>query len=232
MFPISKSIVLAAGIVLSAGLFFSCESAGTKQKTLLIGHYQFDVPESFTLIPEQGVDSDVGKITGEGITLYYDLGFYSSELVSTREEFLEKGYWRRNLSNPFLNPGITYNEENLPKVEVVSIRAAAANEKVSGVSCDYVAVCRYKDSVYNAPVVLPEDIRTHSVRTRMTSRDFFKTVTSENPGKGITGIYIRDTDSWNRSLNAFTALSLSAKNLTKEQQATVLKILKTARRKD
>lgn len=58
-----------------------------------------------------------------------------------------------------------------------------------------------------------------------------KIVYGNNPENEITGIYLKDLRSFNKSINSYLALSMETDKLTKQQQEVVLKIFRTGRRK-
>ncbi len=58
-----------------------------------------------------------------------------------------------------------------------------------------------------------------------------KIVYGNNPEKEITGIYLRDLESFNKSINSYLALSMETDKITKQQQEIVLKIFRTGRLK-
>jgi hypothetical protein len=53
----------------------------------------------------------------------------------------------------------------------------------------------------------------------------------KRPAKKTTGIYLRDLNGFNKSINSYLALSIATSKLTSKQQETALKIFKTGRHK-
>ncbi len=59
--------------------FISCNKLEySNLKPIDIRDYQLEVPSQFQLIEQQGIDSYVGKLSGEGIEIKYDFGVYTS----------------------------------------------------------------------------------------------------------------------------------------------------------
>jgi len=70
------SKILLAVIMLS---FLSCNKLEySNLKSIDIYDYQLKVPAKFQLIEEQGIDSYVGKLVGEGIEIQFDYGIHTS----------------------------------------------------------------------------------------------------------------------------------------------------------
>lgn len=65
--------------VIIALSFLSCNKLKySNLKSIDIYDYQLEVPAQFELIEEQGIDSYVGKLSGEGIDIPFDFGVYTS----------------------------------------------------------------------------------------------------------------------------------------------------------
>jgi hypothetical protein len=222
--------LLSISIVL---VLFGCGQQANRQwKTIEIGNYLFDFPPDFKLEKEKGIDSYVGKIKGDSMWFGFDFGHYSDVLAQTPQEFLDKGYWRILLSQQFMKAGITYDNSNMPRVDILNIRQTSSQDSGIGKGCDYIATCRHEDSVFDYEIYLPDEIRQLNFMIDTVDNQFRKIVYSKNPHTGITGIYLRDLNSFNKSINNYKALSMTTGQLTKEQQAIALKIFSTGRYKN
>lgn len=210
-------------------ILFSCEQTSKKLdgqlKTIEVGDYLFDFPQDYKLIKEKGIDSYVGKIKGENMCFQFDFGFYSSHFEQTIEEYLKDGNWRAFVSFQFMKDNVTYDDTNMPKVEIINIQPANAKNNFGQKQCDFVAECKYDNKNFTYPLSIPDDIKKQNFEIDTIENVYRKIVFSNNAKKGITGIYLAE-------LNGDKALSLSTSDLTKEQQKIALKIFKTGRRKN
>ncbi len=218
-------------IIIVFVLFCSCRhdhSAGQWQ-TIEVGDYRFDFPPDFELIEEQGIDSYVGKIAGDSMVFHFDFGYYSNRLEQTPEEYLAQGYWRKELSYLFMKNGITYDQTNMPRVDVLSIKQATAADSSIAKGFGYIALCKHDTTEFEFPFSIPAEITQLNFRIDTVDHFYRKIVFAKNPAKGYTGIYLRDLDNLNTSMNNQVALSMVTNSLTQKQQAIALKIFQTVR---
>ena len=54
-----------------------------------IGSYQFDFPNDFKLVKGNGIDSYVGEVIGDSLTIEFDYGYYSNSFTETPDEYLK-----------------------------------------------------------------------------------------------------------------------------------------------
>ena len=94
-----------------------------ESKTLAIGKYQFDFPSDYVLVKEQGIDSYVGKIEGDSLTLSFDYGYYSNSFAKSPKEYLDKGNWKIAAAYQFMETAVSYDNNNYSKIDVLDIRA-------------------------------------------------------------------------------------------------------------
>lgn len=81
-------------LLVCVAIFVSCSSkeddTSTQTETSLeIGNYEFDVPAGFRLIEAQGIDSYVGSVEGNGYTISFDFGWYTSSFENLPEDTYE-----------------------------------------------------------------------------------------------------------------------------------------------
>jgi len=202
-----------------------------KLKTIEVGDYIFDFPSDFELVTEKGIDSYVGKIKGDSMQFGFDYGYYSNSLGKTLPEYLLDSQWKYNLPYLFMKEGITYDQTNMPKVNILEIRSATSKDSIIGHGCDYVAKCEHDNLEFDYAIYIPENIKKMNFYIDTVDNQYRKIVWAKDSYKGLTGIYIKDINGFNSSINNYLALSMATNNLSKEQQDVVLKILKTARRK-
>lgn len=201
-------------------------------KTIEVGDYLFDFPSDFELVTEKGIDSYVGEIKGGSIEFGFDFGYFSNDFEQTSREYLENGFWRNQLSYRFMKEGITYDQTNTPKVDVMSIRPAITQDSIIGKGCDFVAKCKYDKTEFYFAIYIPNEIKKTNYSIDTVDNQYRKIVWAKDPQKGTTGIYLRDLNGFNNSTNSYLALSMETSKLTSKQQETVLKIFKTVRHKN
>ena len=201
----------------------------SKPKTITIGTYSFDFPGDFRLIKEKGIDSYMGKVKGDRIWLGFDYGYYSDPLMETTQEYLDKQFWLRDAALSFVKEGITYDKNNSPKVELIKLRSATANDKTKFKGADFIATCKHDSLIFDFPVTLPEKTKMHFIKVDTIEHYLRKIIVARDPKEGTTGIYLEDLNGFNNSLNGYLALSMATSNLTMRQQDTVLKIFSTIR---
>lgn len=216
-------------------ILFGCGHTEKKSdgqlKTIEVGDYLFDFPADFELVTEKGIDSYVGKIKGDSMWFGFDFGYYSNDFEQTSQEYLENGFWRNELSYRFMKEGITYDPTNTPKVDVMSIRPATIEDSIIGKGCDYVAKCKHDKTEFDYAIYIPNEIKQTNYSIDTVHNQYRKIVWAKDPQKGTTGIYLRDLNGLNKSINSYLALSMATSKLTSKQQETALKIFKTGRHK-
>jgi len=216
-------------------VLFGCGQTEKKSdrqwKTIEVGDYLFDFPDDFELVTEKGIDSYVGKIKGDSMWFGFDFGYYSSDFEQTSQEYLENGFWRNELSYRFMKEGITYDQTNTPKVDVINIRPATIQDSIIGKGCDYVARCKHEKTEFDYAVYVPNEIKQTNYSIDTVDNQYRKIVWAKDQNKGTTGIYIRDLNGFSKSINSYLALSMATSNLTSQHRETALKIFKTGRHK-
>ncbi|WP_316785314.1 hypothetical protein [Pedobacter frigiditerrae] len=217
--------LLTIGIL---SLFFGCieteKKSATLWKTIEFGDYIFDFPPDYKLIEENGIDSYVGKIKGNDMYFEFDFGFYSTHFEQTIEEYLKEGNWRASLPLQLMKDNITYDDTNMPKVEIINIRPVNAKDNLRQNKYDFIAECKHNKKNFNYPISIPDDIKEQNFRIDTIKNVYRKIVFSNDTKNGITGIYLA-------KIGGAKALALLTSNLTKDQQKTALKIFETGRLK-
>ena len=85
-----KKIVLLVCVT----LFASCSSkdVDTPRQTeisITVADYIFEVPAGFRLVEAQGIDSYVGSVEGNGYSISFDYGWYTSPFENLPEDSFE-----------------------------------------------------------------------------------------------------------------------------------------------
>lgn len=216
-------------------LLFGCEQTSEKTdrqwQTIEVGDYLFDFPSDFKLVEDKGIDSYVGKIQGDSMWFGFDFGYYSDDFEETPQEYLDSKHWRLALPYQFMKQGITYDQTNTPKVDVLSIRPATSQDSTIGKGCDYVAKCKHDNTEFDFAIYIPDESKQQNFIIDTVDNQYRKIVFAKDPQKGTTGIYLKDLNSFNESINSSLALSMATGKLTKGQQELTLKIFATGRHK-
>ncbi len=206
----------------------SLNTPHTNWKTIAVGGYIFDFPPGFKLIEEQGEDSYVGKVKGDSIEFTFDFGRYTGQ-QQTSEEYLANGDWKFDLAERFMKPGVSYGQDNTPKVAVLNIRPATVKDSLLSGGCDYVARCRHDTTEFDYPVFLPEEMKELLFAVDTVNNQYRKIVYTNRPQYNGAEIYIRGIKSFDSSINNYLALGMGAGNLTKKQLKLALEIFNTVR---
>ncbi len=64
----------------------STPSTSEETKVIAVGNYEFEFPTDFDLVELEGIDSYVGNLVGNEITLSFDFGWYTSPLSNLSED--------------------------------------------------------------------------------------------------------------------------------------------------
>ena len=126
-----------------------------------------------------------------------------------------------------MKPGITYDRNNYPKIELIDVRQVTINDTAKFKNADLIAKCKHDTIFFDLPITFPDKTKQHIVKIDTVQNHQRKVVIAKDPLKGLTGIFLKNLGSYNESMNSFTALSMVTSNLTKRQQDSVLKIFST-----
>jgi hypothetical protein len=200
-------------------------------KTIEVGDYLINFPPDFELIKDKGVDSYVGRIKGDSMYFGFDFGYYSDDFIEAPQEYLEDGCWKHIIPYQFMQAGCTYDLTNTPQINVLKISPATMEDSILGKGCDYVANCKYENIDFKYAVYIPKNIKENNFELDTVENYLRKIVLSKNSQKGTTGIYIKDLNSFNKTLNNYKALSIATSNITPRQQELALKIFESVRHK-
>lgn len=221
-------------ILLILGLLNSCANSERDWKTIELGRYLLDVPPGFKFKLQNGIDSQGGEITNDTIKLYTDFGYYTDTLFQTPAEYLNKHWFISDAQVQFEKPGITYDNNTYPKIDVISIRVSTVqdSDKIGFFSgSDYIARCKHENKVFNWPIKLPQDIKQHIVKIDTFKHLYRRLALPVKGTMGETAVYMRDKQSFNNSINNYYGIVIGTDSLSAKQQLLVLKIFKTLRPK-
>jgi hypothetical protein len=207
-------------------LIYACK--GNKQKgRITIAEYTFNFPNDFELVEERGIDSYVGKIKNRSLWLGFDYGYYSNPLIETPQEYLDKGFWKMDAYSRFVKPQGSYTPEMVREIQLLGtkpIQTKADSSRFKG--ADLIAKCRLDTSTFDYGITFPDKIKTHNFLVDTIKGHYRKIVVAKDPGNGITGIFIKDLNGFNQSINAFSALSMATNGLTKQMQDSIINVFR------
>lgn len=98
----------------------STSSTSEETKVIAVGDYEFEFPTDFNLVELKGIDSYVGNLVGNEITLTFDFGWYTSPLSNLSEdEFIVtdtiiNGHFRQ-IVQP-INPEVNFTRIHLYRI--------------------------------------------------------------------------------------------------------------------
>jgi hypothetical protein len=215
-------------------VIISCNNPTKGWRIVKLGKYLISVPASFRYKYQRGIDSEGGEITNDTITLFTDYGYYTDTLFQTPQEYLDKHYFVSDAQSKFEKPGIEYDKNNAPKVEVLTIRPATMQEsdKIGFFSgADYIAVCSHEGKPFNWPIKLPADVKNHIVKNDTFNNIYRKVALPKKGYPGETAIYMCRKEDFDQDRQSYYAIAISARSLTEKQQALTQKIFLTLRPK-
>ena len=220
---------LQAITIILALLALSCNNRN-QNGTIAIGEYTFQFPKDFQLEEGKGIDSYVGKIKGDKLWLGFDYGYYSNLIVETPQEYLLKGHWKIDAFSSFVKPKGTYNAGTTREIELISTKQIATHtDSIKFRGADLIALCTLVSDTFEYGIKLPTEIKEHTFLVDTFSGCYRKIVIANKPEKGMTGIYIKDLNGFNKSINSFLALSMATSQITKQQQDSIVKIFLNVR---
>jgi hypothetical protein len=183
--------------------FISCSDSPILKK-ITIGEYNFMFPNDFKKVEEQGIDSYVGKVKGDSIVFGFDYGYYSDRLVESEQEYIDKKYWLQNAESQFMKPGITYDNNNRPKIELINVRQTTNSDTLKFKNADLIAKCKHDSIVFEYPITFPDKTKQHIVKVDTIQNHLRKIIIAKDPSKGMTGIFLMNLNGFNNSMNSLT----------------------------
>jgi len=231
-------------------LVISCSWIIDDWQQLDLNSFKISIPKNWKYKPLQGEDSFIGDFVGPSLNLSFDCSDmgYANSLIPTEQEYLKKNEWKRECY--FCKPGVTYTADfnvkneraaqmkklgttDSTRVHVeaypdnqtkTNIHIPTSTQKSKFPKADYIADLTYKDSTIYVPIEIPIAIKIHHIQVDTTENYITKTIWPKNPGKGMTGVYIKSRSS---SQN----FKLTGYDLNKKDQNLALQSFKTIKLK-
>lgn len=219
-------------VLLSFCILLSCNNSDNEKgfKTISIAEYLIDVPNNFKFITENGIDSYVGKIVGDSMIFEFDFGYYSNSLGKTIEEYINEKYWcHQILYELSLNTGKEYTL-NSSQFEILEVHPYTINDSAICNTCDYVGTVKYQEKIYTLPISIPAYLKKLHYEIDTIDNHHRKIVWARLPEDGLTGIYFKNLDAFNKSVNAHKSLSITSEIQNNAQQNLALKVFRSIRK--
>lgn len=201
----------------------SCRNNGG----IKIGEYLLPFSSDYKLKPEQGIDSDVGTIESNNITIAYNYGYYTSTIVETSSEYLNNGAWKLDAYSYAINPKGSYTTEITKEIKLLSTTTVKTHaDSVKFKDADVIATCQLDTMIFTYGIRLPDKIKDHTFFTDTINGYYRKIIIAKDPTKGITGLYVKNLRSFDTSINSYLALGAVAGKLSKLQQDSLVRVFK------
>lgn len=181
-------------------------------KIIDTGYFEITVPIDWIYQKEQGIDSFVGRINGDGVSLTVDwseMG-YADNLIPTEKEYVYESDWEWiPTPAPYLKPGVTYTtgdvkalreeiiqEKGLKDSSSVKVEPIQLpTKKIQMLHGKYSAELTYQDTIINVIVEIPVQIRKHSIQIDTIDHYERKLIYPRSGENGIIGVYFEDLNS-------------------------------------
>jgi hypothetical protein len=206
--------------------FDSCHKSGWK--TVKIGTYLIDIPDSCNLKLEHGIDSEPGEIHCKAFDISFDYGRYTDTLNQTVPEYLKLGWWRDLSATRFMPRNVPYDDD-FAHIKVQSIRPAEKKDSILFKGCDYVAECVFKRYHIKLPIKLPPEVKNYTVKIDTLDNQVRRLVQSKVDPRGLIGIYMGDVRRKITSNIMYNTIVFEANKLNANQRKLVLQIFLTLR---
>jgi uncharacterized protein YcfL len=216
-------------LFLSLFIIISCSSEKTEWKTIDAESFTISVPNNFNYEKKQGIDSQVGEITGDSLKFLFDFGFYTDQNPKTNEEFAEKMIL-------LTNTGLY--EELLEKLGLpdtfkhIDILRYFKIEKVD--TTTFIATIKYQKKLVDIKLNMfwydeEDDSRNYLFQIDTIGEWRRKIFYPKNNFAERSGIVLRKPS---KKIGNFVALGLSIYNGKPNDSVMIMKILKSIRIKD
>ena len=121
--------------------------------TIDLGSFQLEAPKQFKYKPIQGIDSFVGEIKGDGVTFFFDYGWYSSANPFTPFEYARNNK-RQIFDDKILDALKKSGVTGVTKKEVyekLKINKVAKKNKKECTNCEYLATLKFEGNLVEVP---------------------------------------------------------------------------------
>jgi hypothetical protein len=203
------------------------------------------VPTNWQYEPIADQGSHVGdfRFGRSGLSFSFSREGSSGTWISSENDYLKNSEWMRYKCF-FCKPHVTYTDPSdvknekrrqmkekhitdstLVKVEarihpVRKIHSPSITERLKYPKADYIAVLTYRDSSIIFPIEIPQIIKLENIQVDSSGKYYIKTLWPKTPGKGLTGISLKERKTG-------MSVSLVGYGLSSIEQAQALTAFKT-----
>lgn len=219
----TKTKTIISFVFILIGLY-SCTSDSEEKESrneIKIGEYSFTFPKGFELRNESGVDSHVGKVGNGQIEFSFDYGYYSNSLAKSFDEYINEWTWKSNaLSRLNYSSGSSIDEYSEHKnVSLLSY------SKID--SSRFQLLFRYKNDTIEYKLNIPNDVLRTEVDIDTLNGIIYKLVNYAGEDDKYVGLYAKNLNRFNKTINSYPALSIRASNLAQSDIEIALNILRS-----
>jgi hypothetical protein len=205
-------------------IFLTMVSCGDESKSnhirteIEIGDFNFQFPQDFKLIKEQGIDSYVGKVSNGKIKFQFDYGYYSNSLDKTISEYLGQDVWKWNALGQH---GLLPSGTELSGIAKETVLIGFQTDD----SIKYINLYMFKGDTLSYELTIPKEILETKIEIDTIENVVYKYVRKSN----YVGLYAKNLRGFNKSINSYLALSINASNLNEEETEVAYEILRTCK---
>jgi hypothetical protein len=189
-----------------------------------IQNYSFDFPKGYKKVKQKTFNSYVGQISNDTITFDFHFSNHVLPPVISVTQFFDHKEWE-----PGVLLYIATKKHIIGGIIFSTPRKATEKDSTIGNGCDYIVKCKSDSLEFEAPIYLPGKMRGMTISADTVFGQYRETYISNDPEKGITGVFIKPIPKNGEVNSEKDALSLTTTNLTGSQQKEVLRIVSSFR---
>lgn len=227
-------------IICVVSLFLSRCGEPPEYKIIETPGFIIEVPGNWEYVQENGMDSFVGRIVGDSMSLSFDKSSmgYANHLIESEEEYLESGFW--DIGNaPYMKPGVIYTsgdvkgerdrtmkEKGITDTALVLVEKIQKPEReVVKEDGEYWGILTFKDTSVKLKIQIPEETTQHEITVDTVSSYIRKIIRPKEGYGGMTGIYLE-------KINSGSNFNLYGYNLSRSNQEKAIRAFKTIKIKE
>jgi len=202
------------------------DNDSTSTTEIKIDKYTFDFPSSYKKFKQKTFNSYMGEISNDTVTLKFHFSNHVQPPIKTPAEFIEDEDWK---SNVILEIMRAKQVSKISSIQFSKPRPATRNDSTVGRGCDFVVKCNAGKIEFEAPIYLPQKMKGITILIDTTLGQHREIFSSDDPEKGLTGIFLKHIPINRKDSLDRNALSITTTSLTKNKQKDILKILSSFR---
>lgn len=187
-----------------------------------IGQYKLTFPTGFKLVKKNGTDSYVGEITYDTTSISFDYGYYSNSLDPSLVEYVNEDIWKRQV---YLKQVSNGKNHGINKA-IFDIHLINYNLDKSGM---YQLQFEYKGDSLEYHVHNPRHLNDCAFIEDTIDGHYKKIVISNQHDNSYIGLYMKDLNGYNESINSYPALSMYFQNPSESEIQMLTDVFMTCR---